>query len=62
MSMVLHDDCPWLELERLVNEGDARRLKEFLESLSPAEVVRGVSRLDDARRLVERSEARRCRC
>jgi magnesium transporter len=41
---------PWLELKRLIDDADMHRLKGFLETLSPQEVARSVSRLDDDHR------------
>lgn len=41
---------PWVGLQRLIDEADTAQLETFLEALSPLEVVRIVSRLDDDHR------------
>ncbi|MDX1387576.1 MAG: magnesium transporter [Acidobacteriota bacterium] len=38
---------PWVELKQLIEDADPERLKVFLVGLSPLEVARSVSRLDD---------------
>jgi len=50
MSPDLRELPPWIELQRRVDEGDLDRLKVFLGSLAPEEVIRSVSRLDDNQR------------
>lgn len=44
------ESAPWLALQRSIDEGDLSRLRAFLETLGPDEVVRSVSRLDDGQR------------
>lgn len=38
---------PWINLERLVGAGDGAPLHEFLDTLSPAEIARSISRLEE---------------
>lgn len=38
---------PWEEIERIVEDRDPERLQVFLDTLTPAETARAVSRLDD---------------
>lgn len=42
---------PWLELEELIKKGNLQNLSGFLESISPAETARAVSRLDEEHRV-----------
>jgi magnesium transporter len=41
---------PWLELQRLIDDADAERVKGFLDGLPPFEAALSVSRLDEGRR------------
>ncbi len=41
---------PWVDLARLIDDRDARGLKEYLDQLPPLDVAFGVSRLDEERR------------
>lgn len=50
MSSESPDVTPWIDLERLIEEGEPRRLVEFLGELSPTEVARSVSRLQEEHR------------
>jgi len=50
MNSRLQEVPPLLELQRLIAEADADQLKDFLDALSPREVARSVSRLDDEHR------------
>lgn len=43
----LHDQKPWIDLERLVGEANGIALHEFLDSMTPAEVARSISRLEE---------------
>jgi magnesium transporter len=45
------ESAPWVELQRLVQTTDSERITRFLDELSPLEVARCVSRLDDADRI-----------
>jgi len=51
MNTGLREGPPWLELQRLIDEADAEQLRNFLETLSPREAARSVSRLDDDHRV-----------
>ncbi len=42
-----HVTQPWEEIERIVGDRSAERLQVFLDTLTPAETARAVSRLDD---------------
>lgn len=44
----LHDQKPWIDLERLVGEANGIALHEFLDSMTPAEVARSISRLEES--------------
>jgi len=50
MNSRLQEVPPLLELQRLIAEADADQLRDFLDALSPREVARSVSRLDDEHR------------
>jgi magnesium transporter len=50
MSSERPDTTPWVELERLIEQGDPSRLEAFLGDLSPTEVARSVSRLEEEHR------------
>ena len=43
----VNDRKPWDQIEALIQEADAARLDSFLDTLSPAQVARAISRLDD---------------
>jgi magnesium transporter len=47
MAKTPQDSAPWVELERIIQATDGPRLTRFLGELSPLEVARSVSRLDD---------------
>mgnify|MGYP005856692077 CR=1 FL=1 len=38
---------PWEYLAILIEQGETKRIEEFLDSLTPAETARAVSRLDE---------------
>lgn len=38
---------PWVGIEAAVRRGDARELDEYLDTLSPADIARGISRLSE---------------
>ena len=42
------DKRPWKDLDILVSEGDGVALHEFLDSLTPAEIARSISRLEES--------------
>jgi magnesium transporter len=44
------ETTPWVELERLIEDGDPRRIEAFLGNLSPTDVARSVSRLQEKHR------------
>jgi magnesium transporter len=45
------EPAPWVELQRLVQTTDNEQITRFLDDLSPLDVARCVSRLDDADRV-----------
>ena len=42
------DKKPWEDLDNLVSEGNGVALHEFLDSLTPAEIARSISRLEES--------------
>jgi magnesium transporter len=44
------DTQPWLILQNLINEGDSKKLNDFLESIFPSETARAVSHLNEENR------------
>ncbi len=42
-----HVQEPWKEIEAMIDKGDAQRLSSYLDALTPWEIARAVSRLDD---------------
>lgn len=48
---VADPDRPWVEMESLVDEGDAQSLGSFLESLTPFETARAISRLEHEKQI-----------
>ena len=41
------DRAPWVELQEIIEAGDADGLREFIDELAPSEVARAISRLDE---------------
>ena len=50
MNSESQESAPWLELQRLMDGANVEQVRDYLDTLSPQEVVRSVSRLDDDQR------------
>ena len=44
------DTQPWQKLANLINEGNPKKLNDFLDAISPSETARSVSHLDEEHR------------
>lgn len=49
-NVVLDEDRPWQELERLLDEGSHDNLEAYIADLAPSDVARCIARLDAAHR------------